>query len=756
MKNYVKFTGLILVLIGILSLTGCAANGRKSLERGKDFMKKKDYSRALLEFRNAYRHFPKDADVIYQVGTAYIASGDILNGVRYLRLATQLNPNHVEAQMKLSELMALNSNNDIVQEAERRAKQALAASTGNADAVATLAFAELRLGKIETAEKRLQEVIDRSPQALKAAVILANVRMTKNDVAGAEAILKKTAEANPKTWEAWFSLARFYLLTKRVPEAEAATRKVIEIDPSNEMSLQDLAAMQVSLGRKEDAAETYRKLAAHPSKKFLSSHAVFMFQEGKRAEAVQELEQLYKSNSKNRTLRTQLVAGYIALNKRDVAEKVLNEALSANPKDVDALLQRGQIHLLAGKLDGLEADINEVLKFKNDSGEAHYLMARLHRARQNTKNEERELYEALKLAPHLLAARVDMAQRLIASGGGKAALDLLEATPADQKNLLPVVIQRNWALWATGDVEKARAGIQAGYQAGRSPEILLQDALMQLKDKKYAASRDLMREALKFNPSDMRIIEALAESHLVENGKNVAAAVAEVEQAAKQFPNSSQMQHIRGNWLAVTGRLDDARNAYEEARKLEPNATNPSLAIAQIDMKKGNFDSARQSLDRVLTKNQRDPGANLLVAMIEEKAGQTEKATEAYRKVVEADPRNAIALNNLAYRLIMDTKRADEALKFAQMAKEAAPKNSAVDDTLGWIYYRKGLYTSAVKHLEVATQGSDATPIRLYHLAMAYHQSGNSGKAKATYDRASKMGPLLMENALAKQTLGIQ
>ena len=277
MKNYVKFTGLILVLIGILTLAGCAANGRKSMERGKDFMKKKDYTRALLEFRNAYRHFPKDADVVYQVGTAYIATGDILNGVRYLRLATQLNPNHVEAQMKLSELMALNSNNDVVQEAERRAKQALAASTGNADAIATLAFAELRLGKVETAEKRLQEVIDKSPQALKAAVILANVRMTKNDIPGAEAILKKTAEANPKTWEAWFSLARFYLLTKRVPEAEAATRKVIEIDPSNEMSLQDLAALQMSLGRKNDAAETYKKLAAHPSKKFVSSHAVFLF-----------------------------------------------------------------------------------------------------------------------------------------------------------------------------------------------------------------------------------------------------------------------------------------------------------------------------------------------------------------------------------------------------------------------------------------------------------------------------------------------
>ncbi len=754
LSKTVSHWALSLGLVCLL-LTGCAANGRKSMERGKQLMKEKDYNRALLEFRNAYRHFPKDADVVYHVGLGYLAVNDLQNGVRYLRLATQLNPNHVEAQMKLSELMALNSNNDVVLEAEKRAKLALAASTNNADAIATLAFAELRLGKTESAEKRLQEIIDKSPQALKAAVVMANLRMAQNDPKAAEAIIKRSVEANSKSWEAWFSMSRFYMLTKRLPEAEAATRKVIELDPGNELALQDLAGMQIAMQKTADAAETYRKLAEHPSKKYLSVHAVYMFQQGKRDEAVKELEQLYKNNSKNRTIRTQLVAAYLSVNNRDAAEKVLNAALKENPKDVDALLQRGQIYLLAGKLDQLEADMTQVLNFKNDSGEAHYMMARLHRARQNTKNEERELYEALKLAPALLAARIDTAQHLITTGGGKAALDILDAAPADQKGQLPTIVQRNWALWSLGDGAKLKEGIQAGYKFGRVPDIMLQEALLLLKDKKFVPARELLREASKAKPDDLRIIQTLAESFLLENKQNVQAAVNEVQSLASQNPKSARLQQLQGNWLLAAGKVEEGRKSFEAARAADPNFKGATFALAQVDMARGDLPAARKSLDELLVKDPKDPSANLLVAMLDEKGGQVDKATQAYRKVVEYEPTNAIALNNLAYRLVSDNTLADEALKFAQKAKEVAPSSPAVDDTLGWIYYRKGLYSSAVKHLETATAGNNATPIRLYHLAMAYHKSGNLNKARETYAKAFKVGPLLPEAALAKQTLGI-
>lgn len=59
------------------------------------------------------------------------------------------------------------------------------------------------------------------------------------------------------------------------------------------------------------------------------------------------------------------------------------------------------------------------------------------------------------------------------------------------------------------------------------------------------------------------------------------------------------------------------------------------------------------------------------------------------------DGSNLFALNNLAYALALDDP--DEALKFAEKAVEIAPDEPTVQDTLGWVCYRKGMYLSVAR-----------------------------------------------------------
>ena len=49
-----------------------------------------------------------------------------------------------------------------------------------------------------------------------------------------------------------------------------------------------------------------------------------------------------------------------------------------------------------------------------------------------------------------------------------------------------------------------------------------------------------------------------------------------------------------------------------------------------------------------------------------------------------------------------DPARVDEALTFARKAKELEPESPQILDTLGWLYYRKGLYPQAARELEAA------------------------------------------------------
>ena len=53
------------------------AKETKYLSRGESLREKKDYSRALLEFKNASLAMPKDAESYYQMGITYLATGSL-------------------------------------------------------------------------------------------------------------------------------------------------------------------------------------------------------------------------------------------------------------------------------------------------------------------------------------------------------------------------------------------------------------------------------------------------------------------------------------------------------------------------------------------------------------------------------------------------------------------------------------------------------------------------------------------------------
>src|SRR5262249_792803 len=143
----------------------------------------------------------------------------------------------------------------------------------------------------------------------------------------------------------------------------------------------------------------------------------------------------------------------------------------------------------------------------------------------------------------------------------------------------------------------------------------------------------------------------------------------------------------------------------------------------------------------------------LLLAMIDEsRPGNAASAIAHYRKVLELNPDNVLALNNLAYHLAEDDKTVDEALQYAQHLGSLTPGSPDVEDTLGWIYYRKGLYRTGVKHLQTAT-AKNPTAQSKYHLSMAYARAGNPDQAKQTLEQALKMNATLPEAELAKRVV---
>lgn len=748
---------LITVLLG-----GCAGTpehqAAKFLANGKAQIEKKDYARALLELKNAIHLQPKNAEAYYQLGLAYLATGDYRGAYQNVLQATELDPHHLQAQEKLAEIIgAIVSNGGdpaTLQEAEKQVQSVLVAVPDSGEALNTLGLTEYFLGKPEDAIRDLESALEKSPQDVRAACSLARIKVGQKDFAGAEKILREAAAASPKSAEVQVALARVLRIEQRPSDAEAVYRQALSLDPHYGPALLDLAQLQFSLGRKEDTEKTLVALSALPDKRYRPLHAIYLFQQGKQEEAIKELQKQAEEDPKDRDAFTRLTSAYFVTKRFPDVERAVNAALAKNPKDTAALLERSKLDLITAKLTEAEADLNRTLSAEPNSSAAHYLLSKVFLARGQRLLAREQLQKAVELSPGLLAARLDLAGLLTADGGGQSAVDLLDQAPPAQKNLLAVVVARNWALFAGGDRVELRKSIDQGLTAhGKAPDLYLQDGLFKLQGKDLAGARKSLELALTGNPRQVRALDALGKSYVAEAKPSVA--LDTVRKYASQQPDSAPMQALLGNWLAQNNRNDEARKAYAAALAADPTLTSVRIATAYLDIREKKFDAARQTLTSVASA----PGSKMQVEMalagLEQYAGNPEPAMAHYRTVLEAEPDNVVALNNYAYDLANDTDQFDEALKYAQKVKELDPNSMTIEDTIGWALYRKGLYANAVQHLEQAV-AKQPTATRKYHLSMAYVRSGDRNRGIALLLEARKMDPTLPEAAAAQALLAAQ
>src|ERR1039458_3753034 len=108
----------------ILGLSSCTlspeARRDRYLASGKKLIEKKDYRRAVLEFKNALRAKPRDAEVYYQLGSAYLGAQDVGGAVISFKKATELNPKHAGAQLSLGQILASTADPRLWAEANKR------------------------------------------------------------------------------------------------------------------------------------------------------------------------------------------------------------------------------------------------------------------------------------------------------------------------------------------------------------------------------------------------------------------------------------------------------------------------------------------------------------------------------------------------------------------------------------------------------------------------------------------------------------
>ena len=218
MRRIWATVGLVIYL-GML-VDGCAhspeARRDKFISDGKQYMQKKDYARAILQFRNAAQVMPKDPEVYYLLGLAYADAQDYTTAVVNFQRALSLRPNDTAAQVAIAKIFAHTNDPELLKEAEKRLVTLMQGNAAGPDTLNTLALTELKLGNRGSAIERLEQALTQSPTDLSAALMLARTKLEASDAKGAEEVLKQAVASAPKSAEAHRFLGGYYFSQRKL------------------------------------------------------------------------------------------------------------------------------------------------------------------------------------------------------------------------------------------------------------------------------------------------------------------------------------------------------------------------------------------------------------------------------------------------------------------------------------------------------------------------------------------------------------
>jgi len=188
--------------------------------------------------------------------------------------------------------------------------------------------------------------------------------------------------------------------------------------------------------------------------------------------------------------------------------------------------------------------------------------------------------------------------------------------------------------------------------------------------------------------------------------------------------------------------------------ELDPKLEASYLLLAQLYLTTNRTEQAVAKLQQ-FTKDNTSVVALMELAQIQQHLKHFPEARDAYEKLLNAAPNSALALNNLAMLYAEQFGQMDKAYDLAKRARDAAPNEAHIADTLGWITFRKGDYRSALPLLtESAAKLADSPEIQ-YHLGLAHYMLGDEEAARTALQKAVQGPSAFPQKEDAQQRLAV-
>ena len=190
-------------------------------------------------------------------------------------------------------------------------------------------------------------------------------------------------------------------------------------------------------------------------------------------------------------------------------------------------------------------------------------------------------------------------------------------------------------------------------------------------------------------------------------------------------------------------------------RALTADPSNPATyaLLAELYISQKRLDDAKKQFAQFVKLKPRSVAAVTMMGLISYVQGNMDEAQQWWEKALQIDAYAAAAANNLAWLYAEGHGNLEVALQLAMTAKSKYPNLAEVNDTLGWVYYRKDLIGQSMLYLQQSLDMDPNNPVYQYHFGMALARKGDDAKARRVLQRALQLDPQFPGAAQARKTL---
>ena len=507
-----------------------------------------------------------------------------------------------------------------------------------------------------------------------------------------------------------YALACLAEIDGKYPEAESFLRQALERDQGAPYLLLRLSEILAKQGSTQDAlAEAQRAVRLDPSDLRARGFLAQLYSQLQEFElAISQYREILDRDPNNKDVRLQLVTLLIRAKDYQAALDELSILTYREPELIIAHYYEAKINLELKEYTKAEKAFLRVLQLNESFLPALFDLAALY-ATIGKFDMAAEIYRKILLSdPTETTAR----ERLIALYYKMGHKDLAEKHLNEMK-----------ALIGPGDAKRKRLG------------------LLYLRYGKLKESIDELTAIVSAWPDDQEaryyLAAALEESE-------------DLDEAYRNFdrvtPESEYFTNARVHMAYLLEKQEKTGEAIELLRQTITQTGEHSpqlyLVLSSLYEIEEEHESAIDVLREGLQYNDENTDLYYRLGILLGKLKRMEESIKQMEIVIRIDPRHADALNYIGYTYADENVHLDRALQLIEKAIQYKPNSGYIIDSLGWVYFRKGLYDKALTELKKAVELAPHDPAIAEHLGDVYYEKHDYGNALKAYEKA-----ISLENA---------